>query len=62
MIVSRIFYACQSILQGVAAAAMAVVEAALAGARWFGDRAREWEPRLWDRDHDPRSDERNRWP
>lgn len=26
------------------------------------DPAREWEPRLWDRDHDPRSDERNRWP
>ena len=26
------------------------------------DRAREWDPRLWDRDHDPRSDTRDRRP
>ncbi|SFM91386.1 hypothetical protein [Methylobacterium pseudosasicola] len=26
------------------------------------DRAREWDPRLWDRDHDPRSDTRERRP
>ena len=24
--------------------------------------AREWDPRLWDRDHDPRSDNRERRP
>ena len=26
------------------------------------DRAREWDPRLWDRDRDPRSDTRERRP
>lgn len=26
------------------------------------DRAREWDPRLWDRDHDARSDNRERRP
>ncbi|WP_342106324.1 hypothetical protein [Methylobacterium sp. SI9] len=26
------------------------------------ERAREWDPRLWDRDHDPRSDTRDRRP
>lgn len=37
-------------------------QAVLAGARWCGDRAREWEPRLWDRDEDPRSDAEERRP
>lgn len=32
------------------------------GARVCLDRAREWDPRLWDRDHDPRSDTRERRP
>lgn len=36
--------------------------AVLSGARWCGDRAREWEPRLWDRDEDPRSDAEERRP
>ncbi|MCP1550675.1 MULTISPECIES: hypothetical protein [Methylorubrum] len=34
----------------------------LSAARWCGDRAREWEPRLWDRDEDPRSDAEERRP
>lgn len=34
----------------------------LAHADWCEDRAREWQPRLWDRDEDPRDDARERRP
>ncbi|MGW9822265.1 hypothetical protein ACUXK4_004860 [Methylorubrum extorquens] len=34
----------------------------LDGSGWCGNRAREWEPRLWDRDEDPRSDAEERRP
>ncbi|MHB2205031.1 hypothetical protein [Methylobacterium sp. CM6257] len=36
--------------------------AVLRASRTCQDRAREWDPRLWDRDHDPRSDTRERRP
>ena len=40
----------------------AVIRVTLRASRSCMDRAREWDPRLWDRDHDPRSDTRERRP
>ena len=62
MIVARFFRTLEAALQGIADLGMIGVDAALAGARWCGDRAREWDPRLWDRGGDDRSEHEERWP
>lgn len=56
-------------LQGITDGLFWVIDMLTAGAkltlrcsRWCMDRAREWDPRLWDRDQDPRSDNRERRP
>lgn len=64
MIRAYAFRAAAALLQGLAIPFLVVGYVAtplLDMAAWCIERAREWDPRLWDRDHDPRSDER-RWP
>ncbi|GEP06446.1 hypothetical protein [Methylobacterium oxalidis] len=39
-----------------------LAEPLLRASRWLEDRAREWNPRLWSRDEDPRNDIRERRP
>lgn len=44
--------------RGIAWCGLAVISAA----GWCGDRAREWQPRLWDRGQDARSETEERRP
>lgn len=62
MILHRIARVMHAICEASATACFDLGDLFLAGMRWWRERAREWEPRLWDRDEDPRSDAEERRP
>ncbi|UYW32488.1 hypothetical protein [Methylorubrum extorquens] len=62
MILHRVARAMEAICETAAAACFDLGEVFLSGLRWWRARAREWEPRLWDRDKDPRTDAEERHP
>ena len=66
---ATILRAIAHMLQGIADGLLWLADLLTSGARPILrcsrlclDRAREWDPRLWDRDQDPRTDTRERRP
>lgn len=65
MIAARAAMLAADILRGLAAVLLWIgtqAAAVLFASRRCEDRAREWDPRLWQRNGDPRSDNRERRP
>ncbi|APX84594.1 hypothetical protein BV511_07640 [Methylorubrum extorquens] len=62
MILHRVALVMEAICEAAAIAGMNFTDSCLSGLRFWRERAREWEPRLWDRDKDPRSDAEERHP
>ncbi|KQO92023.1 hypothetical protein ASF33_17695 [Methylobacterium sp. Leaf92] len=62
MILHRVALVMEAICEAAANACLDLSDACLAGMRFWRERAREWQPRLWDRDKDPRTDAEERHP